>query len=130
MTDLNSFLAKQVLNNLNYFVAEQVFNNLLVCSFVLSVAVAGMTVFMMNNHMDDVILERQIDTTRGHAGLPTDVTLTPEDFRNNSELAEIFDVSDTENDFYLNLESQEHLKMFENQYADILDAISYFFNKL
>ena len=122
--------------NLNYFVAEQVYNNLLVCSIVLSVTVIGMTILTMKyiHHMNGVNVERQIDTTRVNAGLPTDVTLTPEDFRNNPELAEIFDVSDTETDLDLALESQEHLEMLENQYADIsynnfmalLDAIEAF----
>jgi uncharacterized protein (DUF58 family) len=124
------------MTNLNYFVAEQVYNNLLVCSIVLSVTVIGMTILTMKyfHHMDGVNVERQIDTTRVNAGLPTDVTLTPEDFRNNPELAEIFDVSDTETDFDIALESQEHLEMLENQYADIsynnfmaiLDAIEAF----
>jgi len=128
------------MNNL-IFVADQVSNNLLIISVAITFTVMGMTFIMFRyiHHMNDVIVERQIDTSRVNAGLPTDVTLTPEDFRANPELAEIFDVTDTENNLDIALESQEHLEMLETQYADIsynnlmalFDAIeafiSYFF---
>jgi len=103
------------------FVAEQVSDNLVVISFAISTTILGITYVMFKSlhHMDGVIVGRQIDTTRVNEGLPTDITLTPEDFRAHPELAEIFEVEDTENNLDLILESQEHLEMLESQHADI-----------
>jgi uncharacterized protein (DUF58 family) len=126
------------MNNL-LFAADQVSNHYLAFSFAIAITVMGMTVCLIKNihHTDDV--ERQIDTTRVQEGLPTDVTITPEDFRAHPELAEIFDVTDTENNLDVSLESQEHLEMLEDQstaisYNNIMavleaieEFISYFF---
>jgi len=124
------------MTNLNPNVVEEVLYNfdLLVLSFAAAYIVVETTIYIINQ-----VQERQIDTTRVNEGLPTDVTITQEDFRNNPELAEIFGVSNTENDFNVNLESQAHLEMLENHSADlsyndlmdILDALeiilSFFF---
>jgi uncharacterized protein (DUF58 family) len=108
------------MNNL-LFAADLVSNNLLAFSFAIAITATGLTVYLIKNihHTDDV--ERQIDTTRVQEGLPTDVTITPEDFRAHPELAEIFDITDTENNLDVTLESQEHLEMLEAQST----AISY-----
>jgi uncharacterized protein (DUF58 family) len=118
------------------FVTEQVSNNSLALSLAITVTVVGMTIYLIKSipNMEGVNLERQIDSTRVQEGLPTDVTITPEDFRAHPELAEIFDVSDTETNLDVILESQEHLEMLEAQSADIsynnvmavLDAIEAF----
>jgi len=62
---------------------------------------------------------RQVDTTRLHEGLPTDVTLTPEDFRAQPELAEIFDVTDTNTNLDIALENNEHYEFIQNQFAAV-----------
>jgi len=104
------------MTNLNPNVVEEVLYNfdLLVLSFAAAYIVVETTIYIINQ-----VQERQIDTTRVNEGLPTDVTITQEDFRNNPELAEIFGVSDTETDFNVNLESQQHLEMMENHSADL-----------
>jgi len=123
------------------FLYSQFSDNILVLSLAASITALGITYGMIKglHHMGYVNTERQIDTTRVDAGLPTDVTLTPEDFRANPELAEIFEITDTENDLNLILESQEHLEMIEAQqtafdsnnitalFEYIEDVISYFF---
>lgn len=109
-------------------IVEQVLNqfDLFVFTVTIAFTVVNITIYIIRN-----IHYNQIESTRVNEGLPTDVTLTSEDFRDNPELAEIFDVSDTENALDVNLESQEQLEILENQFADmsfndlmdILDAI-------
>jgi hypothetical protein len=45
------------------------------------------------------------------------MTLTPEDFSNNPELAEIFGAPDTNANFQVVLESNQHFEAMQNQYA-------------
>jgi len=121
-------------------VAEQISDNLLIISFAISTTIFGISYVMFKSlhHMDGVIGGRQVDTTRVNQGLPTDITLTPEDFRAHPELAEIFEVEDTENNLNLNLESQEYLEMLESQHTDrnlnnlmaLIEAIEAFFTNL
>jgi len=121
-------------------VAEQISDNLLIISFAISTTIFGISYVMFKSlhHMDGVIGGRQVDTTRVNQGLPTDITLTPEDFRAHPELAEIFEVEDTENNLNLTLESQEYLEMLESQHTDrnlnnlmaLIEAIEAFFTNL
>jgi len=60
-------------------------------------------------------METQIDTTRVNEGLPTDMTLTPEDFAADPELAEIFGISENNTMLDLSLESNEHFEEVQNQ---------------
>ncbi len=80
---------------------------------------------------------RQEDTTRVEEGLPTDVTLSPEDFAANPELAEIFGITDTNVNLDIALESNEHFEAVQNQAAsidyfkiiyDTIEALVTFFN--
>jgi hypothetical protein len=90
---------------------------------VISVAITviGITFCIINslNEFGNVTRVRQVDTTRMHEGLPTDVTLTPEDFRAHPELAEIFDVTDTNTNLNVALESNEHYEFIQNQFAAV-----------
>jgi|ERR1700748_899278 uncharacterized protein (DUF58 family) len=61
-----------------------------------------------------IIVRRPIDAGRVEEGLPTDVALTPEDFRNNPELLEMFEITDADNNLEFNLESNEHFEIVEN----------------
>nr|AQU12795.1 NAD-dependent deacetylase [Thelephora ganbajun] len=70
--------------------------------------------------------ERPIDTARVHEGLPTDVVLTPEDFANNPQLLEIFNVEDPNSNLVVILESDEH---YQNQFAAVdYDSIMGFYD--
>jgi len=62
-------------------------------------------------------VQGQIDSTRVQQGLPTEVTINPEDFINNPELAEIFELDGLGEDMTLNLslESNEHFEQQQNQ---------------
>ena len=60
----------------------------------------------------------EIDTTRVNEGLPTDMSLTPEDFAANPELAEIFGITDTNTNLDIALESNEHFEQVQNQIAN------------
>lgn len=59
---------------------------------------------------------RPIDTTRVNEGLPTDISLSPEDFAADPELAEIFGITDNNTTLDFTLESDEH---FEQVQIDI-----------
>jgi hypothetical protein len=60
----------------------------------------------------------QIDAARAQEGLPNEVTLTAEDFRQNPELAEIFDITDIDNNnLDINLETNEFVQLQEFQGA-------------
>ena len=134
-------LTKSLKNLMLTAAVDQVSNNLLALTLAITITCMAMTIYIIKTipQVDGVNMERQIDTTRVQEGLPTDVTITPEDFRANPELAEIFDVTDTDANLNVALESQEHLEMLEAQSASInfdnvmavleeLEAIfSYFF---
>lgn len=107
---------------LNFF-ANSNFDNPIPISLAITVTVAviGITYGIISSlrELDTVIMERPVDTTRIHEGLPTDLTLTPEDFSANPELAEIFDISDTDNNLNIILESNEHFELVQDQIAAI-----------
>jgi hypothetical protein len=99
-------------------------SNLQLENFVIlsiTITVIGITFCIINslNEFDNVTRVRQVDTTRLHEGLPTDVTLTPEDFRAQPELAEIFDVTDTNTNLDIALENNEHYEFIQNQFAAV-----------
>jgi uncharacterized protein YpuA (DUF1002 family) len=102
--------------------------------FALSIAISviGITFCIINRYREigNVGMERPIDTTRVHEGLPTDVTLTPEDFRANPELAEIFGVADTDNNLDILLESNEHFQQVENQLNAVENQLNAVENQL
>jgi hypothetical protein len=101
------------------FLSSQNFDNFIALS--ITITIIGMTFCIINNlrEFDNVVMERQIDSTRVHEGLPTDITLTPEDFRTHPELAEMFGVTDTDTNLDLILESNEHFELVQNQLAAI-----------
>jgi hypothetical protein len=115
------------------FLTDQNFNSLLIIS--VTIAVIGVSLTLINSYteFDDVTGERVIDTTRVHEGLPTDVTLTPEDFINHPELAEMFDVTNTNKNLDLVLESNEHFEETRDLAVDheninsLLDMITDFY---
>jgi hypothetical protein len=80
---------------------------------LLSVGIAfvGVTYYMLISYAvsyhDNMV--RPIDASRVEEGLPTDMTLTAEDYINNPELAEIFGEIDINNGLDLILESHEHV---------------------
>jgi|SRR6266436_9078100 len=92
------------------FITSQNYDYLLILS--VTIAVVGVSLTLINSYteFDNVTRERVVDSTRVLEGLPTDVTLTPEDFINHPELAEMFDVTNTNKNFDLVLESNEHFE--------------------
>ena len=108
------------------FIANQTSEHLLILS--VAITVIGVTFTLINNYnnnynyslaeLDNVVRERVVDSTRVHEGLPTELTLTPENFTDNPELAEIFGVTNTDNNFDLILESNEHYEAMQNLVVD------------
>jgi hypothetical protein len=123
-------------------IANQTSEHLLI--FSVAIIVVGVTFSLITNYnnfynynlaeLNNVVRERIVDPTRVHEGLPTDVTLTPQDFIDNPELAEIFDVPNTNNNLELVLESNEHFEAVQNLAVDyenfrtLLDVIRDFFS--
>lgn len=58
---------------------------------------------------------RQVEAVRAQDGLPSEVTITPEDFRLNPELAEILGVTDLNNNVNVALETNAHLELIQFQ---------------
>ncbi len=52
----------------------------------------------------------QVDAARAQKGLPSEVTITPEDFRLNPELVDILGVTDVKNPINITLETNAHLE--------------------
>jgi hypothetical protein len=108
------------------YIANQTSEHLLILSVAITVVGVGIT--LINNYnnnynynlaeLDNVVRERVVDFTRVQEGLPTDLTLTPEDFINNPGLAEMLDVTNTDNNFDLVLESNEHFEAMQNLVVD------------
>lgn len=105
---------------LNYVINTNL-NDYVMLTF--SVTLIGITYCMINNYRNNVLMVRQVDTTRVNEGLPTDLTLTPEDFTNNPELVEIFEGVNPNQNLDIILESNEHfnehLVQIENQFSII-----------
>jgi hypothetical protein len=105
MLHLNNF------NDINLYQNIQYFSIIIVT--VISVGVAYKlynryaTIYYINR-------VRQVEAERAQENLPTEVSLTPEDFRLNPELAEIFEVTDLDNELDLNLETNEQLNVQEH----------------
>jgi hypothetical protein len=97
------------------------FENYVVLSITVTVIGIGITFYLINSFSEfgNVTRVRQVDTTRVHEGLPTDVALTPEDFIAHPELAEIFDVTDTNTTLNVALESNEHYDEIQDQLAAV-----------
>jgi hypothetical protein len=79
----------------------------------------GLTYTVIHSYrtLNNATMVSQIDTTRVNEGLPTDMSLTPEDFAANPELAEIFGITDTNTNLDVTLESNEHFEQVQNQIA-------------
>jgi len=58
---------------------------------------------------------RQVEAVRAQDGLPSEVTITPEDLRLNPELVEILDISDLNNNVNVALETNAHLEYIQFQ---------------
>jgi hypothetical protein len=52
----------------------------------------------------------QVEAARAQKGLPSEVTITPEDLRLNPELADILGVTDVNNPINITLETNAHLE--------------------
>jgi len=109
---------------------NETYNHLLILS--VSIMVVGVAFTLINNNLANInnvqnfVQERVVDSTRVHEGLPTDITLTPEDFRNHPELAEMFGVTDINNNLNLVLESNNHFETMRNlaiDYENFLNLI-------
>lgn len=91
-----------------------------ICYTLSVVGMIGLTVcfiysYRQITYVPNVTPVRQIDTTRVEEGLPTDISLSPEDFRDNPELAEIFGITDSNTNLDVALESNEHFEQVQNQ---------------
>jgi hypothetical protein len=90
-------------------------------------------VFFSYNNYSNYIRMTQVEQQRVQEGLPNQVTLTPEDLRQNPELVEIFDITDIDSNFNLDLEATEHMEYFASQehmnwLEKLMEIIGHFFN--
>src|SRR6266567_7560983 len=85
---------------------------------VIAVTAVVITFILINTYgylnQFNIARPRPVDAGRIQEGLPTDVTLTPEDFERNPELAQIFEVEDVNQNLDLFLEGHEHFEHLEN----------------
>jgi hypothetical protein len=79
------------------------------------IGVGGYRFYVYYTH--HTLLNRMLETTleRAEEGINSGVTLTPEDFRQNPELAEMLNITGVEEEININLETQEQVEFFEFQ---------------
>jgi hypothetical protein len=121
---------------LNLLLNQNIDNTVIIIS--VSIASVGLALSWYNGYTANYFLSkfRQVEDSRAQENLPNEVTLTPEDFKQNPELAEILEVTDVDNNLNLHLETQEHLEYLEHQdsigFINNIEAIggylSYVFN--
>jgi hypothetical protein len=93
------------------------FDNLVILAITISVLGLTFSIIRSYSQYIDITRLSQMDPSRIQEGLPTNVTLTPEDFRANPELAEIFEITDTNANLDVALESNQHFEAIQNQIA-------------
>jgi|SRR5882757_5191662 len=102
-------------------ITNQLFNVFQDNVYYLPVAVTtiGLSFFIYIKYSETICARRvdEINSTRVQEGLPNDVTITPEDIKNNPELAEVFDISDVNANVNIILESNEQFEVVQNQYV-------------
>jgi hypothetical protein len=86
---------------------------------VSAITSVGLTLSVYNSYTEKYYMDRvkQAEAARAQEGLPSEVTLTPEDFEKNPELREIFGVTDADSNLNLALETIEHIDYQDNQDA-------------
>jgi hypothetical protein len=98
-----------------YEIFHQTFNNIsIIVITTVSVGIAYKFYICYTNY---TLLNRviQVEAARAQDGLPSEVTITPEDFRLNPELAEILEVTDVNNNINVALETNAHLEYIQFQ---------------
>jgi hypothetical protein len=104
---------------------NQNFDSLVI--IVSAITTVGLALSLYNGYTEHYYINRvhQAEAARVQEGLPNQITLTPEDFAKNPELAEILEVTDVNKDLNLNLETIEHIEHLENQDAaiEVMDII-------
>jgi len=116
-----------------YFLTASVFEHSLFASCIVTLIVIPSVYFIANSdYLFPMDAPRPVDTFRLEEGLPTQVELTPEDFKNHPQLKEIFDLKDEDVNQNLNLalESEEHVEKLINEvpiWIQILETVYNFF---
>jgi hypothetical protein len=116
---------------------ENIMNNLDLDALASIIILAGtaasalLLVSFFGNYIRCVSIARmrQEEAVRAQEGLPNDLAFTAEDLRENPELAEMFGVTDVNNDLHLNLETNAHLEYLNLQNLDgfnIMDHLDLF----
>jgi hypothetical protein len=112
-------------------------NNIDNTVIIISVGIAsvGLALSWYNGYTANYLLSRvrQVEASRAEENLPNEVTLTPEDFKQNPELAEILEVTDVDNNLNLQLETIEHIEHLEHQdaafkFLDNIEVIGGYFS--
>jgi hypothetical protein len=105
-------------------------DNILILCYTITFLGVTYNVIIRYIALNNATMVSEIDTTRVNEGLPTDMSLTPEDFAADPELAEIFGITDTNTNLDIALESNEHFEQVQNQIANNnLPTISDIFNE-
>ena len=99
--------------NLNLFLENYIITVVAVASVSIIFVTITYSYVSSLGGIENISIERPIDYSRVYEGLPTDVTITQEDFTNHPELAEILGVPDTTTNVELLLESNEHFTLLE-----------------
>jgi len=77
----------------------------------------GVAYKFYNYYTGTILLNRvrQVEAARAQDGLPSEVTITPEDLRLNPELADILEITDLNNNVNVALETNAHLEYTQFQ---------------
>jgi hypothetical protein len=105
-------------------------NNIIIVVAIASVSIIFVTITYSYvrslGGIENISIERPIDYSRVYEGLPTDVTITQEDFTNHPELAEILGVTDTTTNVEILLESNEHFMLLETIHSTFNIVVDFF----
>jgi len=77
---------------------------------------------------------KQVEAARAQKGLPSEVTITPEDLRLNPELADILGITDLNDNVNVALETNAHLEYIQfqetivNHHNFLEDLVTYVYN--
>jgi len=110
------------------FIFNQTFNNVsIIVGTVVSVALAY-KIYISYTELTLFNRVRQVEAARAQEGLPSEVTITPEDLRLNPELADILGVTDVNNNINIALETNAHLEYI--QFQDTILAHNLFIDNI
>jgi hypothetical protein len=100
--------------DLNY-IFHNTFSNLSIVVVSTASIIIGYKFYISYRELTLFNRVRQVEAARVQEGLPSEVTITPEDLRLNPELVDILGVTDVNNNINIALETNAHLEYIQFQ---------------